>query len=472
MSERLALEELDLGVPGLDILLNRGITKYSFVVITGLPGSGKTTLAHQIMFNLANTQRKALYFTIVGEPPLKMLRFQQQYAYFDIQKVGVSIKYFNLADSLQQGGFEGVLERILKEVEDFLPELIFVDSFKSVVHASEEGSAGIAALQSFVQRLGMHLASWQATTFLIGEYPNADQEDNPIFTVADGVIHLTQEANQNAIIRKIRILKMRGKHHITGLHTFRITDNGLQVFPRLLTGGLVDAGNLPDVTDEAHLRRLSTGSSQLDEMLHGGIPVGYSVLVVGPPGSGKTVLATAFLAEGARVGEPGIITSFEFILSSSPNALLNSLIREGTVTVVRPLSLDLSIEEVVTQLMEAVNRKQAKRVVIDSLSALELVLAPQFRENFEESLFRMIGAFAKRGITVLMIRNTQSHSLGGHHHPAEGSYLVDGVITLRHAEINNRLVKLISSDKLRASSHSDEIRAYTVSDTGINFTNN
>src|SRR3569832_2368914 len=210
MTVKVVLEELETGVPGLDVLLNKGIAKYSFVVIAGSPGSGKTTLAHQMMFNLANAQRKALYFTIVGEPPLKMLRYQQQYQYFDVQKVGSAIKYLNLADDLRHGSFQGVLDRILKEVESFQPELIFVDSFKSVIHTTKKRNARTTKHQTNEQHHKKQLASWQATTFLIGEYRNADEEENPIFTVADGVILLTQENDVNAVVRKIRFLTMRG----------------------------------------------------------------------------------------------------------------------------------------------------------------------------------------------------------------------------------------------------------------------
>jgi circadian clock protein KaiC len=465
MTKKVVLDQLETGVPGLDTLLNGGISRYSFIVITGAPGSGKTSLAHQIMFALANPQRKALFFTIVGEPPLKMLRYQQQYAFFDIEKVGSSVKYLNLADDLHKGGFAAVLDRILKEVEHFQPELIFVDSFKSVVHAmNNEGSRGIADLQYFVQRLGMQMASWQATTFLIGEYANAEQEENPIFTVADGIIHLTQDMDQNATVRKMRVVKMRGKHHMTGLHTFRITSEGLHVFPRLLAGGMADRN--PYSPDLRSAPRLSTGSSGLDAMLHGGIPAGYSVLVAGPPGCGKTVLSTAFLAEGAKIGEPGILASFEHILSSSQNPALEVLIDSGDVTIFRPISLDLSIEEVVTELAAAAYRTKAKRLVIDSLSALELALAPQFRENFLESLFRMLSALANKGVTTFMIRNMENapatlFSRSG------SSFLVDAIILMRYAEIESKMVKLISSVKLRGSPHSDDIRSYTVTEKGI-----
>src|SRR5450830_715356 len=137
MNEKVALGLQATGVPGLDTLLGGGLSEFSFNLIAGTPGSGKTTLAHQIMFALANPQRKALFFTVLGEPPLKMLRYQQQYSFFDIDKIDDSIRYINLAENLRTGDFSGVLERITKEVETFAPGLVFVDSFRSVIQTAK-----------------------------------------------------------------------------------------------------------------------------------------------------------------------------------------------------------------------------------------------------------------------------------------------------------------------------------------------
>ena len=462
MTDKVNLHKLPTGVPGLDMLLGGGISKYSFVVLTGAPGSGKTTLAHQIMFALANEQRKALFFTILGEAPLKMLRFQQQYHFFDPAKVGTSIRYVNLADDLQTNGFEGVLQRILAEVQAFQPELIFVDSFKSVVQATRATDSSMASLQFFVQQLGVQLSTWQATTFLIGEYADSTQEENPIFTVADGVIHVCQHLDENAIVRKIRIVKMRGSAHMTGLHCFRMTDAGLHVYPRLLNGGIVEDKHGTDAFRNAD-RRLSTGNPVLDSMLHGGVPMGYSVVVGGPSGVGKTVLATAFLKAGADAGEKGIIASFENRFFRASNAPLARMIDAGDVHAVHPLALDLSIEEVVTQLAEAAYATKATRLVIDSLTALELILAPQFRANFQESLFRMLASLHARGVTVMLIRNLpDSEQIF-----TPGSFIVDAIILLRYVEKDGHLRKLISIPKLRGSSHSSEVRVFDTFEDGI-----
>jgi circadian clock protein KaiC len=137
MSDKVIIRRLVTGVPGLDDLLGGGLPEFSFNLLAGTPGSGKTTLAHQMMFSLANPDRKALFFTVLGESPLKMLRYQQQFPYFDIKKVNSSIKFVNLAADLLDGNFERVLARIAEEVQNFSPSLVFVDSFRSVAQSAK-----------------------------------------------------------------------------------------------------------------------------------------------------------------------------------------------------------------------------------------------------------------------------------------------------------------------------------------------
>ena len=108
-----------------------------------------------------------------------------------------------------------------------------VDSFRTLVRAIRDDVREMD-LQEFVQRLAMHLTTWQATTFLIGEYAETETHDNPVFTMADGIIWLTQRVSRNSMLRKVQILKMRGLSPQPGLHTVRISDDGIEIFPRLL----------------------------------------------------------------------------------------------------------------------------------------------------------------------------------------------------------------------------------------------
>ncbi|RZA32777.1 MAG: AAA family ATPase, partial [Lysobacteraceae bacterium] len=262
MTDKVSLGKLATGVPGLDVLLGGGLNEFSFNLITGAPGCGKTTLAHQIMFAVATPERRALFFTVLGEPPLKMLRYQQQYSFFDTDKVNTSIRYVNLATDLRAGDFSGVLERITQEVEDFAPSLVFVDSFRSVIQTGKGGIEGMSDLQFFVQELGTRMTSWMATTFLIGEYQHNEAEANPITTVADGMIAMSQLHDHNAVVRKIRVVKMRGQAHLAGSHTFRITDAGLRIYPRLLPP--LSSDRQPNVEVDTNPLRIRTGVPGLD----------------------------------------------------------------------------------------------------------------------------------------------------------------------------------------------------------------
>ena len=283
MQTRVPINLLETQVPGLDTILGGGLPEFSFNLLAGTPGAGKTTLAHQMMFAMANSRRRALYFTVLGEPPMKMLRYQQQFAFFDSSKIGKTIRFVNLASELLKGDLSRVLQTILREVEAASPGLVFVDSFRSIMLATKGSPRGESELQHFVQELGMHLSSWEATTFLIGEYDPLDQS-NPIFTVADGLIWLSQDTYQGSMVRKIEVKKMRGVATLPGQHTLRIGDEGVRTFPRAILEARSTSKGRP--APAKVLKRISMGVSRLDKMLGGGLPKGYSVLVAGPSGSG------------------------------------------------------------------------------------------------------------------------------------------------------------------------------------------
>ena len=467
MNEKVAIRRLKTGVPGLDNLLGGGLPEFSFNLIAGTPGSGKTTLAHQMMFSLANPNERALFFTVLGEPALKMLRYQQQFDYFEINKVNESIRYVNLSADLLEGDFDRVLSRITEEVKNYTPSFVFVDSFRSVVQTAQQKDQSAAELQRFVQQLGMQMTSWQATTFLIGEYSTAESDSSPVFTVADGILWLSQNLQRNSMVRKMQVVKMRGQGQAPGLHTFRISDEGIRVFPRAIVQK--DAGRGGADALHAANRRIAMGIPGLDDMLAGGLPVGYSLLVVGPSGSGKSILAAEFLAEGVRLGEPGVIAAFE----KSPTQLLNNkmsaLVKAGQIGVIDTRSLDLSIDEILHDLIEMIQRMQAKRLVIDSLSGFELALAPEFSEDFRGSLHRMIAELSGMGVTVLMTSELEDRYTDLRFSPFGSAFLADAIVVQRYVELAGQFRRVLSVVKVRGSEHSKDIRLYDINSDGIHL---
>jgi circadian clock protein KaiC len=465
MSKKVIIRRLATGVPGLDAILGGGLPEFSFNLIIGAPGSGKTTLAHQIMFSLATPERPALFFTVLGEPPVKMLRYEQQFSFFDPEKINASIQFINLSDDLSLGNYDLVLARITKALEAFSPALVFVDSFRSVMHEARRQNQDGLSLQQFIQQLGTHLSGWQATTFLIGEYAS-ESEPTSVFTVADGLFALEQRVSRNSMVRKLQILKMRGQATRPGMHTFRITSSGIEVFPAALVR---DDSGVPHDLVRLHASelRLTMGVPLLDAMLGGGLPGGYSILVAGPSGSGKTILATAFLVEGVRLGQPGILVAFEQTPSQSRTRTIDNMVRTGQLGLINTRALDLSIDEIVQRLVDLIQQMKATRVVIDSLSGFELAVAPSFREDFRESLFRMVAVLSGLGVTVMMTSELEDRYTDLRFSPYGSAFLTDAIIVQRYIEVESSLKRVMAVVKVRGSAHSDELRQYEIIDGQI-----
>lgn len=473
MTTKVSIHRLATGVPGLDEVLGGGLPEFSFNLIAGQPGCGKTTLAHQMMFAQATPERTALYFTVLGEPPLKMLRYQQQFDFFDTDALNQRVRFISLSEEAMTGDLQRVLQRIVEAVSLHSPALVFVDSFRSVVLAGEGLGMGTGVahnrLQQFVQQLGMLMTTWQATTFLLGEY-FTETDANPVFTVADGLIWLRQSVQRNSMVRKMEILKMRGQPTLPGLHTYRIGTAGIEVFAPA-AAVVAQRTGVPALAEMPPLRpaRALLGVPGLDEMLGGGLPRGYSLLVTGPSGSGKSILAASFLAEGARCGERGVIASFEQSPNRERSRVLVELMDAGSVTLLDSQAPDLSIDEIVYLLVGEVRRRRASRVVIDSLSGLELVLAPTFRDDFRESLLRLVTTLSNVGVTVLMTCELEDRYTDLCFSPYGTAFLTDAIIVQRYIEVDSRLRRVTAVVKVRASAHSDDLREYTINATGLHI---
>jgi circadian clock protein KaiC len=463
-SARVKIHNLPTGVRGLDEVLGGGVPEFSFNLIGGSPGCGKTTLVHQFAFANATPQRPALYFTVLGEPVIKMLRYQQQFSFFDDSKVGKAVRFVNLSDMVLEQDLNAVLEEIIAQVTASNAGVVVVDSFRTLARKAPS-VVGELELQSFIHRLSQFLTGSETTTFVVGEYVEEEIRDNPLFTMVDSIVWLSQVTERNSVVRKLQVMKLRGQASVPGLHTVRITDDGLQAFSRTL--------GLDSAKPRTLQRRLSVGIPELDKMLGGGVIEGDSVLVAGPSGTGKSALATQFIAEGLRQGEPGIMVIFEerpdgYIQRADAFGLkLNAAEKNGTLETLYLRPLDLSVDETMLAILDAIKRVGAKRVVIDSLVGFEMALAPGFRADFRESLYRMIGALTGAGITILSTVEVEDNftSLQFSHYAI--SFLTDDIIRLRYVEIDGQLRKTMVVIKMRGGNHSKDIREYVITDDGV-----
>jgi circadian clock protein KaiC len=463
--DRVTINKLPTGIPGLDEIVGGGFPEFSFNIVAGAPGSGKTTLAHQFVFANATPERPTLYFTVLGELAIKMLRYQQQYTFFDSAKLPNSVRFINMSQVVLEKGLEAILEELTKEVEKAHPAIVVVDSFRTMLRRPQ-GGLNEMDLQSFIQRFALFLTSWQATTFLIGEYAEDEVRDNPVFAVADGLFWLSQVAEHNSVVRKLQVVKLRGQASVPGLHTFRISEAGLQAFSR--TFGLTKHRE-----KSPNQRRLSIGIPELDRMLGGGIPEGDSLLIAGSSGTGKSVLATQFIAEGIRQGEPGIAVVFEELpqayaqRASTIGQDLETPQRDGKLEILYLRPLDLSVDETMHDILEAVKRIGAKRLVIDSLAGFEMALAPGFRADFRESLYRMIGGLKGSGMTIVSTVEVDESFTELPFSTYSISFLTDDIIRLRYVSIEGQLRTIMVVIKTRGGNHSKDIREYEITSEGV-----
>ena len=448
---------LSTGITGLDSILGGGFREASLNLIAGRPGTGKTTLAHQLMFALARPGRSALYMTALGEPPAKMLRHQEQYTFFRPEELHRSIHFLNLAQSGGTSDTEAMLLQIQTAVEEHKPSLVFIDSFRSLFAALHRGQTGTAGIPAFLHQLALLMRGWQTTTFLVAEYLDAESED-PLFTVADGILWLHNQPEGNDGSRKLEVVKLRGQESLPGLHTFRMSHEGLRVFA-------------PWVNPLAHrvapTGRATLGIAGLDGMLGGGIPRGTSFLVAGPSGSGKTVVADAFLLAGAAAGENGVIAVFEQRPPRLRSPALEKLIHAGRVSVVEPGSMCLEVDEIAQLVVLEVERMNATRVIIDSLSGLEMLLSASGRARFRPSLACLLEAMASLGVTVVMTAEIEDRHSFLPLSPERTAFLADGILLQRYVEVGSRLLRMLVVAKLRGSWHSNELRQYHIDENGL-----
>jgi circadian clock protein KaiC len=464
-SAKATIRQLPTGVGGLDEILGGGIPEFSFNLIGGHPGCGKTTLAHQIAFANATPKKPALYFTVLGETIMKMMRYQRQYSFFDVARVGKDIRFSNLSEMVLERDLDRLLDQIIREVTELNPGIVVVDSFRTLVRESI-GEADEIKMQSFIHRLAEFLINWEATTFLLGEYAEEDIRDNPIFTLVDGIFWLSQVAERNSVVRKLQLVKLRGQASVPGLHTIRINSDGLEAFSRTL-------GLFGKKTPLARRRRISIGIPDLDKMLDGGVLEGDSLLVAGPSGTGKSAIATQFIAEGLKNGEPGIMAIFEerpkgyTQRAMSFGLKFKAAQQKGLLETLYLRPLDLSVDETMQEILDAIKRIGATRLVIDSLVAFEMALAPSFRADFRESLYRMIGALTGSGVTILSTVEIEDTFTGFPFSHYAISFLTDDIIRLRYVEIDGQLRKVVVVVKMRGSNHSKDIREYVITDKGV-----
>jgi len=211
--QALRLERVSTGVAGLDDVLGGGIPARSITVVAGEPGSGKTVLALQMLFHAARQGKRSLYFTTLSEPSLKLVRHMQAFRFFDQRLLDERVRIVDLGSTLRAHDPEKVLATVAGRVEESEPDLVVIDSFKALHDLSDEP----LRTRTLTYDLAVQMASWGATTLLVGEYTADDMGTLPEFAIADGIVRLGTAPHDLTRIRELEIQKLRGSGFVPGI---------------------------------------------------------------------------------------------------------------------------------------------------------------------------------------------------------------------------------------------------------------
>jgi circadian clock protein KaiC len=392
------------GNPALDEILQGGLPRNSLNIVMGEPGTGKTALAQQLAFHNATPDRPVLFLTTLSEPLPKVLTYLQRFGFYDEEKMGSAVRYEDLGPALAEGGIDELVMRLRNAIQELGPGVIVIDSFK-VLHDLEPSQLVFRTLLSDLAGL---LAAYETTTLLVGEYTEQDLSQCPEFAVADGILHLMRRSSGKADHRFLQVLKLRGSGYAEGLHAFRITGDGVDVFPRLVTPPQPE-------TYTPVLERISTGVRGLDELLNGGLWRGSTTLVAGPEGSGKTTFGIGFCLAGVEAGERALLLNFQ----EDPSQLGRSIgslgvdlddARARGLKLIYASPVELQIDSLVADMVHAIEEDGVTRVVIDAVG--DLALAAGDRERFHDYLYSLIKHFAARQVSAALTLEESSTLLG------------------------------------------------------------
>jgi circadian clock protein KaiC len=448
----------------LDDTLDGGLPANGISIIMGLPGTGKTIIAQQYTFHNARPDRPAVYFSTLSEPLEKIVRFGQTLDFFDPAAVGRSVFYEDLGQVAARDGLSGVSDHVSGVLKERRPALVVIDSFKALrVLADDDGE-----FRRFLHQLAGRLTAFPAGVLWVGEYGPGEAAVAPEFAVADAIIELSVVPFGQREKRFLNVRKLRGSGFRSGRHGYRLTSAGLHLFPRLAD---IPFPRGADITafgsHPAGDRRTTSGIPALDAMLGGGLWPGSCTMLAGPSGSGKTVMGLHFLYAGARQGQPGVIAT----LQENPAQLSRLLDGLGwppghpSVQVMYRSPVDIYIDEWVHDLLQVVERVQARRVLVDSL--LDLQAAAEDETRFREFMYSLAQRFSRQGVTLMATFEGPDLFATGRFSECVVSHLADNGIMLNYHHENGAMSRSLAVVKTRASRHDLAMRQFSIGPDGV-----
>lgn len=462
MTKLLAMEAVvKTGIPCLDLLLGGGIPARQVVIVTGDPGTGKTILCGEIAFAQAAAGKKVVVATLASEAQDKLVDELRGFSFFEPERIGTQV-YLVSAYPWAQKGPKEVKELLVRTVKERGAKLLFVDGLRSLRDLWQDE----AKLRDFLYDLNVALAQQNAIALLTTEYPLHRLMDYPEATTVDGLIALSTLRSAGRVVRRIQVVKLRGRAHLMGEHVMHIGSEGIHIVPRL------EETTAANILFAPRQERAQFGLPALDTVLHGGLPALSTTLLAGSTGVGKTLLAAHFVAEGARNGESGMLVNFSEPVARLINRArgisldLEPLIRSGNLHLHYHPTINTETDDLIEDILERTRRHKVQRLVIDGISELE---ANTFERGRVASLLSaLIIQLRDLGVTTIFVKEVAQISgpeLDFSDTPI--SVTAENLLFFRHVELRGRLRRIASILKMRESGYDPHVQEFDISRDGL-----
>ena len=456
----------DTGIAGLDEILGGGLPSSRLYLVDGSPGTGKTTLALQFLLAGAARGEAGLYVTL-SESREELSQVAASHGW----SLDGGIDVVELPADESEGAGEAytifhpaevelqvVVDRMFAVVEKSGARLVVLDSLSEMRLLARDPlrfRRQILALKQFFAARGV--------TVLLLDDKTAPEGDLQLHSLAHGVIVLEHIALEyGAERRRLQVTKLRGRRYQGGYHDFRICTGGLAVYPRIAVG---------KPSADGIGRPLTSGSGELDALLGGGLPSGTSLLVTGPAGTGKSVLATQYACSAASRGEKVLFYLFDerlstFTLRSAGLGMeLGAMRSDGRLTLRQIEPTELSPGEFAHEVVRSVERDGVQMVVIDSINGY-LQSMPEER-LLPIQVHELLSFLAARGVTSVLTLVQRGIFGNPVDEAADVSYLADNVVLLRYFEVSGAVRQAVSVVKKRSGNHERTVRECRVGVGGL-----